>query len=165
MQVVGETEAEAKKRARGKFFHVDRVNGYDWFDSFRSALRRGQSISVGTPWFPEWQGIGQDGILTSLFVYDGTPSHYAWHNYKLCGEKIIDGQPYIVAKPWQGKGFGDNGWCYIGREAFNKAYDIYGTIGITQTKAKKEDIRTIQLTALQYVLIYFGRMLGLKAYA
>lgn len=164
MKRPGEDDNTALNHRRGPFYSVDHLEGYDWFDSFRAALRNGRRpISIGTIWFKEW-GKPQNGILTS-FAYDGNRGNYPWHNYKICGEKIINEQPYLIAKTWQGRGYGDNGWCYIPRDVFNKAFDIYGTIGIIQPPFAPKDVFTIKLTILQFALLYLGRLIGLKAYA
>jgi len=160
------TEEEAKTHGRGKYYSVDKLDGLDWFDSFRTALRNGKrSISVGTIWFPEWHMTGQDGILTSLFVYNGNPNAYPWHNYAIVGEKTINGTPYLIAKTWQGRNFGDSGWCYLSSETFNKAFDIYGTCGFTQPAFSPQDTFTIKITILQFVIMYIGRIIGLTAHA
>ena len=73
MRIDETTDAEAKKHIRGKYYYVDKIKGYDWFDSHRLALRRAKvSISVGTIWFQEWMFTpAETGILTPHFVFDG----------------------------------------------------------------------------------------------
>lgn len=160
------TDQEAEQHRRGKYYSVDKVSGCDWFDGFRLALRNGKRpISTGTIWFREWEQVASDGVLTSNFVYNGNPDQYPWHNYKICGEKVIDGVPYLIAKSWQGPNYGDKGWCYFSRETFNKAFDIYGTIGLVQPPFTPQDTFTIRLTMLQFVLAYLGRWIGLVAHA
>jgi len=161
-----ENDAQALTHRRGAFYSVEKVSGCDWFDSMRLALRKsGTSISVGTLWFLEWGETASDGILTPYFYFDGKWDEESGHNYKICGEKTINGQPYLIAKPWLGKNFGDNGWCYFSRETFNKVFDIYGTIAIIQTRATPQDIITIRITILQFLILYLGRIINMRAYA
>lgn len=160
------TETEALTHRRGKFFNVEKVPNEDWFNTFRQALRIGKRpISVGTIWFPEWSLTGSSGILSSAFSFDGKWDTEGGHNYKICGEKTINGLPHLVAKTWQGPQFGDKGWCYFPRETFNKAFDVYGTIGITQPPYDPSQILTIRLTLYQFLLTFLNRWLGLKIYA
>jgi len=158
------TESQAQTHRRGAFYNIEQIPGLDWFDSFRTQLRKGSSISIGTIWFPEWAYTQSDGIIPT-FTYNGNANVYPWHNYKICGEKTINGFPYLIAKSWQGRHFGDQGWCYFPRETFNKAFDIYGTIGLIQGRYTPTDIVTVKITMLQFVLHYLGRIIGLQAYA
>jgi len=158
-------DIEAAKHKSGQSFNVDKAQGRDWFDSFRIALRRqkeqgtNDSISVGTIWAFGWSA---DGVIdTKDFIYSGRPFDYLWHNYKVCGEKTINGEPMLIIKAWLGKEVGDHGWLYIGRENWNKIFDIYGTIGLITAEAGPNDIYTIKLDMLQTVLVYLNRMLGL----
>lgn len=164
LQAVDEdTDQQALQHHKGKTFFVDKSPGRDWFDSMRIALRAHKDtragISIGTPWFPEWQHGGQNGVLTSNFFFDGNVGHYLWHNYLLVGELYIAGEPLIILKPWQGRNFGSGGWCYMGREAFNKAFDIYGTIAACPGPYDPKDIVTIKPELLQLVLVYLNRIL------
>lgn len=157
-----ETQNDAQMRKRGKYFIIDKLRDRDWFDSFRIALRSNRrSISVGVPWFPEWWSVGPDGVLTSLFIYDGDPSHYLWHNAKVSGETTLDnGEPALLVKSWQGRSVGDGGWLKWDRATFNKAYDIYGTFSATPgLPVSKEDIRYVEITLYQQVLLYLNYML------
>ncbi len=161
MRIDEDTEVQAQMHRRGRPFSVDLISGSDWFDSFRQALRIGKNpISVGTIWFPEWGHTAFDGILTSLFVFDGNWDSEMGHNYKICGEKTIDGVPYLIAKTWQGKNFGDKGWCYFSRETFNKAFDIYGTIGLIQPRFQPQDIYYAKLTLVQHVVQLISRFIS-----
>jgi len=161
MQVKGDTDLNnATKHRRGAYFSVDQAYQRDWFDSFRIALRNGKPISCGTPWFPEWERMGTDGILPD-FTYDGNPNDVAWHNFAIKGETTINGLPYLRIKSWQGSNYGQNGWCFMSRDVFNKAFDINGTIALVQAEALPQDTVTIQLTLLQWALVLMGRYLGL----
>lgn len=154
------TDEEAAKHKSGKTFNVDKVPGLDWFDSFRTPLRlQKQGISVGTIWFPEWEGVGKDGELSPNFAYDGNPFNYPWHNYAFTGENIMYGEPVIEAISWQGVGYADKGKCYFNRATFNRAFDISGTIGLITLVATPEDILTIKLDLVQALVMFLNRIL------
>lgn len=178
----GETNEQAIKRKRGKYFTIDKVPGRDWFDSFRLALRGNKrSISVGTPWFGEWGWAGWGNLVTVLpdgsyqITGGGIPTgimplpntnidlqRVSWHDYKICGEKTINGVPYLIGKPWAGVGFGDKGFIYLRREVFNAGYDIYGTFSATPGQpVAPEDIQYIKLTIYQQILVFVNRLLAL----
>ena len=163
-----DTIAGKMEHRKGRYFNVYDDGGMDWFDSFRSALwlnkddKRG--ISIGTPWFHEW-ATPQNGVVTSNFIYDGNPMNYAWHNWAIKGWKVIDGKIYLMGKPWQGKNYGDNGWCYFSRETIHKVMEIRGSIAYTLADAELKDIQSIQLGMLETVLVYLYRILGLIRYA
>lgn len=157
-QLKGEAEEHAVFHRGLPCFNVDRAPGYDWFDSFRIALRKGRPISVGAPWPREWEMVNSTGILTENFILrDETP----WHNSALKGETVIAGIPYLVVKSWQGKNYGDHGWVYMSREAFNKAFDIYGTIGLVDADATGYDIQQITIDIQQTILVYLNRILAI----
>ena len=161
----GETPEQASTRKRGAYYTIDQIPGRDWFDSFRLALRGNKrSISCGTPWFPEW-GFGRvnyTGIL-GVPTYTGIPGNYAWHDYKICGEKTLpDGSPALRIKSWQGPLYGDSGWVYASREVFNRAFDIYGTFAATPGHTiDPQDIQYVEATLYQQVIIYLNRILAL----
>lgn len=159
----GDTEAQSLARKRGKYFVIDRIAGRDWFDSFRLALRGNKkSISIGTPWFSEWQSVPMSGLLTSLFIFDGNEIDYNWHNALITGEKTIDGEPTMIVYSWQGNLIGDNGLLYWNRETFNKAFDIYGTIAITPGPTiLSADIQYVTATIYQLTLVYLNQMLAI----
>lgn len=137
---IEQTDADALKHKRGRYFDVDKAPGFDWFDTFRSTLWIGRiagiSISFGSPWFPELQRPA-GGVVREIDVVRGG-SHpwdvYAGHNWKICGWKTISGEPYLIGKPWCGKDYGDGGFLYLSREAFNRLMIVPGVGGFTVRK-------------------------------
>lgn len=155
LQLHETTEAEAKKHIRGKPFYVDKVPGYDWFDSHCLALRKAKiPISCGTIWFFEWMNPPDNGILTSNFVFDGTWDSEMGHNYKISGEKTINGEPTLCVKAWLGR------WFYMNRKTFNKAFDIYGTGSWIQPKFSPKDVLYVKLTIFQRILQLVSRYIS-----
>ena len=150
------TEAQAQQHRRGKYYLVEKVRGLDWFDSHRLALRHAKvPISVGTIWFPEWQFTpAETGLLTSHFVFDGKWDDELGHNYKMCGEKTINGQPTLIVKPWLGRFF------HFDRETFNKAYDMWGTASFIQPPFEPKDILFVKLTIMQRIVKLIARYIS-----
>lgn len=160
----GETQMQAQARKRGRYFVIEQLAGRDWFDSFRLALRGNKrGISVGIPWVPEFftSQVSSSGLVANA-VYDGVPTHYAWHDIDVCGEKTINGEPTLIFLPWQGDQYGDNGRGYITRAAFNAVFDNYGTIGATPgNPVQPQDVVYIKATIYQQALIYLNMILAL----
>lgn len=165
LEAPGDTPTQTLARKRGAYFMIDLAPGYDWFDSFRLALRaNGRSISMATPWFEEWEiATGIDGVLISTFDYNGIVSDYNWHDSKICGEIVLpSGEDALIDISWQGNNFGDDGKCYFTRETFNKAFDIYGTLALTPGPAiAPGDIQYVKLTILQQALVYLNDILAI----
>lgn len=175
-QVAGKLE-----NSQGQYFNVWDDGGLDWFQGFQSALwlnrhdKRG--ISVGTPWFREWQkeNVAPSGILTESFVYSGRPETVGWHNWACKGwarhntkGELINpdtGELYLMVKAWMGSSVGDNGWVYMDRPTVNRVMEIAGSVAYTQANADKKDIFTIKLARIEQALIFLWRLVGMKRYA
>lgn len=156
--VEGLEDKNGEKAYRGQPYLVEKIQGMDWFDSHRVALRRMKSsISVGTIFFPEWQFTPEEtGILTDKFVFDGTWDSELGHNYKMSGEKTIGWEPYLRVKMWVGRPF------YFNRKTFNKAFDIYGTASFIQTRRQPKDYLYVKLTILQRCVQLIARYISLN---
>lgn len=156
-----ESEEACEARRRGKSFNVDKKPGFDWFDSFRIALRNGkQSISVGTPWPQEFESPSVKGFLP--LPNPGSIKAAPWHNWKIAGEATTLGNtPVLRVKSWQGKQYGDEGWVYMTREVFNAVFDVWGTLGLITPVYSPADVQTIRLEMLQQVLVNIARILAL----
>lgn len=159
-----EVDKEAGKLEHRKsgYFNVYTDGGQDWFDAFKSALwlnrddKRG--ICLGTPWV--WSSAPA-GFLTEHFVYDGNPNSVSWHCWAIKGWTTINGEQYLIGKPWQGKNYGANGFVYLSRATINNAMEIRGSVAFTIADARPEDVRTIQLGIIETILLYLWRMIGL----
>lgn len=151
---------------KGSYFNVYDDGGLDWFDSFRSALYLNRSdkrsVLVGTPWL--WSQAPM-GFLTENFVYDGNPNSVSWHAWCIKGWTTIEGTPYLIGKPWQGKNYGANGWVYVSRETINKVMEIRGSCAFTLADATDKDIISIKISLWETVILYLYRMLQLKRLA
>lgn len=151
---------------KGNYFNVYTDGGQDWFDSIKSALWLNRSdkrgVIVGTPWL--WSSAPQ-GFLSEYFVYDGNPNSVAWHAWVIKGWTTINRVQYLIGKPWLGKNWGDNGFCYVSRETINKVMEIRGSIAFTLADATDKDIFSIKLGIWEIILLYLFRILKLKRLA
>lgn len=124
----------------------------DSFDLIRNALQLNQrSVSMATPWYPTWAKT-TNGIIAPPNSYDTTFA--SWHNWKCCGWKTINGVPYLIGKSWQGKTYGDNGFCYFPRDVINQVMSIPGTGAFTLTPYTNATAQTVVLTLWEYVGSY-----------
>lgn len=161
LQAEGETEAQALLHRKGRYFNViDPFNNMDAFDDCRNGMflfnSEKRSVSIGVPWFPEWEGTASDGVLPQ--PHDFNVSRASWHNAKVSGWKLINGAPYLIVKSWQGPNYGDHGYCYIGRDLFNQVMTISGTGAFTLSKMWKNDIQYVRLTIIETLLSYMRRL-------
>ena len=154
-------ELTAVTNRRGKYFNVIDSPELDAFDDIRNALwlnhDKGRSVSIGTPWMAEWNFVGKSGKIPSKFRFTGRES---WHNWKICGWKEIDGEPYLMGKTWQGN-VGDKGWLYFPREVINNVMEISGTGAFTVAKATSADVETIKLPLLEHLISLYYRLKSL----
>lgn len=154
VQGQNETEQEAFKHIRGAYYQVEKTN--DWFDGIRSSITLNNcSVSVASQWFESFEtSIGQDGILPEIF----SPS-FSWHNYKCVGWKQINGQPYIILKSWQGKGYGDKGYCYMSRSLCNSLLSVDGAGAFIVAPYDPSKVQTVRLDIISVLLSLYYRLL------
>lgn len=160
-QVYGlaENAGEPYQNRRGRYFNIYDDGPTDWFDSIRLALMtHNVGVSVGTPWFAQW-ATPTNGIL-SMPIYSGKPFDYVWHNYAIKGWEVINGQPMLLCKAWQGKAYGNNGWVYMNRSVCNYVMSIRGSVAYVNIKATPADISTIRVSLLETALVYLKRILA-----
>lgn len=158
------TDQEAEKHRGGSYYNIYDDGGLDWFDSIRVAIQKeAKGASVGTPWFPEFELLGQTGILSMPALNEiQNPQNLSWHNFSCKGWKTINGVPYLMIKSWQGLNYGDKGWCYMSRSICNAILEIRGSGAFIQTHSVPEDKQTIVLTLWDYVMIFWNRLQGLQ---
>lgn len=151
-------------KPRTGYFTVDKAPGYDWFDSIRIALRSGfserKSISLCTPWLPEFDSAGTNGVVPMITtVYrDSLP----YHDHKISGEILINGVPYLCDKSWQGATIGDRGWLYFGREQINTLMDMPDCGVFVVTKVPPEGVQTIALFLYERLFILLKKIVNLR---
>lgn len=159
----GDVDGEAK--ARGAYYAVE-SDKFDWFDSFRSVIQtnwvvnqRKCAISIGTPWFKEWDimSVKDDGIVPQIFT--GDPMSLSWHNWAIKGWKEINGIPYLIAKTWQGKSYGDGGWSYYDRETINKVMKIKYTAAYTVAPRDASNVGFVKRNLIETILAFADQLL------
>lgn len=113
----------ANEHRKSTFFLVD--GPHDTFDNIRAALwmhrLEFQSVLTGATWRQSWSAA-LGGIVKAR---DYSKEKGTGHAFKLCGQKIIDGEPYIVAQLSNGVDFGNGGFFYFPRDVVNKEF-TYG---------------------------------------
>lgn len=148
-------DSHAAPHRRGSYYLIE--NSSDWFDSIRSAVLMNKSaVSVGTPWFPEWE-ITHNGYIAHLINTDTTG--LSWHNWKVSGWKTINGVPYLIGKTWQGSGYGDGGLAYFSREVVNRVFDIKGSCAFVLLPYTPQDVVTVKMSIYEVVIDYLQRIL------
>lgn len=100
----------------------------DNFSSILSALYTGRiAVSLGSPWFKEWQGLPAESILPmpADMQLQAISAYTPWHNYAAKGQKTINGQKLIPIKSWQGH------WLYMPQDVANAVFALAGTGALT----------------------------------
>lgn len=164
------------------FYNVQAYAPLDFFDALRlaafSGLPEKRSVSMGTPWYSEWQAaaVGATKNPDGTFHYSNVmvprpimpmPSSLkweglSWHNWKIGGWKLINGVPYLKGKPWEGKNAGDNGWIYFNRATINAVMALKYTIAFTATHAKPKTTYTVDTALFDKWMQYLQKLIGLR---
>jgi len=125
----------AKKHRKMSYFRVD--DSVDTFNAFRAALWQNKakkcSIFTGTTWRENWNNV-KDGIIPD----EPGPPLFG-HAIKIFGQKIIIGEPYLIAQQSLGKKEGDNGLLYFSRKVINRDFK-YGAFIQWLEKFKKNNL-------------------------
>lgn len=152
LQAVGETGDKSLNHRRGAYYNVDLAQGMDWLDSIRNSLVLNQrTISIATPWYAVF-GFPVNGVIQAPQNWDTTFA--SWHNHKICGWKTINGVVYLTSKSWQGKNYGDGGYCYFSREIINQIMVINGSGAFTLTPYTNQMAQRVILTLWEYIGSY-----------
>lgn len=164
-----ETEDQAFSHKRGAYFDVDRIGDLDYFDGARSAMTLSKApLSMGTTWYGEWEPKG-NGLYGAMEANSIAPMpgdlnrKTGGHNYMIAGWKMISGLPYLIAVPWQGSKYADNGRLYIGRGVFNAVMDVWGTQLFRFEKATPADVQVVKRSTLEVLLSLYQQLLALFA--
>lgn len=157
------TDEQATSHRRGAYYQIE--NQSDWFDSIRSTITINKcSVSVATQWFPEFEPVGNgngkllsDGIITMPNLKS---TGFSWHDWKVCGWKVINGVTYLIGKSWQGKSYGDNGWCYFSREIINKLLETSGAGAFIVAPYDPSKVQTVKLDIISLLISYCRRLIA-----
>lgn len=129
-----ELDVLAAPHKKEAYFTVDGQR--DRFDSIRAALwqfkNEKRGIYTGSLWRSEWT-FAKNGIIPTE-QFQGEYGH-AW---AICGQKIINGEPYLVAQLSNGTEIGDGGFFYFPRSVINRElYNAYMFKDLTEIPKEK----------------------------
>lgn len=135
--------------------------GQDMFDAVTDAQLSGgtqmRSVAIASKWLPPFESITSDGIIPPIVnINDPNLTYHAW---KLCGRILIGDQEYQRAKSWQGLQYGQGGYCYFSRAAFNQLLSQSGAAAFVAYKGILPPIQTISTTWLQWLISYARQLL------
>ena len=115
-----ELNQKALKHRKKSYFRIDDEN--DIFEAIRRVLWQYKdkkcSVLTGACWRAGWS---RNPIIDDLRENDVCTGHA----FKIFGQKIINGKPYLVAQLSGGEEDGDHGRYYFSKEVVNKTF-IYG---------------------------------------
>lgn len=109
------------------------TGGKDLFDSIRGSMYKyGAAVVTGAMWRGEWNIT--DGIIPEEYGDSGFG-----HSFAFIGQRIIKGQPFLVAQNSYGEGVGENGLFFFSREVVNKEceYGNYFFKDLTEEEVNK----------------------------
>jgi len=151
---------KAAKHRQKSYFRPD--GQIDTFESFRAVLWQNRaiksSILTGVFWRDAWRQA-KEGIITEEESAKTTP-----HALKICGQKIINGEPYLVGQLSGCKDEGNNGLFYFPKMVINRDF-IYEALlfrDILPDEAKKKCWgfwRTIWQKVVKFIKEYFKILL------
>ena len=133
---------EVARVHRGKSFF--KIDGWrDFFDSCRGVMQmQGASILTGMYWQTEWD-FAPGGVIADKAKLDEINPHAV----KICGQKTINGQLYLVIQNSYGEGVGDKGFFYFPRSVVNKFFFGYAILDLDAQEVKKETWTLLQRIA------------------
>lgn len=148
LESVNETPTQALTRKRVPY-NVPALNG-SLFQGILSALSQGNSVSFASTWYQSFD-TPVNGIVPPP---SGLTSN---HNWKFCGVKTVNGLQYLIAKPWLGSGWGENGFCYFSEAILNRIGGQAFTfaVGTNSTPAVYE-------TLLKTLISFLQRLIGIE---
>lgn len=144
------------------YFNIQASGLLDWFDALKLALYSTEdekrSISIGTPFYPEFLKPLLGGILP---MPTSPLSQATWHNWKICGWKTIGGTQYLIGKPWCGPQYADGGFCYVSQEVINKLLSTPGSGAFTVSKILPSQIQTVDWGVVDAIISFIRNLLKL----
>jgi hypothetical protein len=142
------------------YFNIRALAPLDWFDGLRLAMlstaSEKRAISLGIPWFPEFENPTSDGTLPTPPDFD--TDRASWHNATIAGWD----ERGLKIKSWQGAQYGQNGWVYMPRAVINALMEISGTAAFTVSKVQPSQILTVDLGFVQFVVSWMRSLIGLQ---
>lgn len=148
------------------FYNIKAYAPLDYFDAIRYASMSGlpelRSVSIGTPWYPQWQISLMNGGVLMPRPLTLSPEGLPWHDWKIGGWKMMNGSPVLKGKPLEGKNIGDGGWIYFDRSTINAVMNLKYTVAFTATHMAPNSIQRIDMATYEKLKSYFRTLLGLR---
>lgn len=146
---------DAFKHIQSPYFIVKKLNG-SYFDGMISAMQiKKGTLSVGSMWLPEFETVGSTGIVRDFVV---PKSFNEGHNWEAVGVKMIDGEPRIICKSWQGANFGDKGYIYFSKVQIDSLLSVRGSGVFGQKHAEPEDIVRVKMNIIETIISFIQRL-------
>lgn len=82
------------------------------FNSVLTAAKANFGVSLPMLWYSSFMAPNEDGTLP----YASGPTSN--HNVRVCGQITIGGVVYMILKPWLGKEYGKEGYCFMSQNQF-----------------------------------------------
>ncbi len=83
------------------------------FDAIKAYIQQsGWGVSLPVHWYQNFTTVGTDGRLPS------PNGGYTLHCVAVYGTIVVDGNDYLIVKPWLGPNYGSNGYAYLSRQVF-----------------------------------------------
>lgn len=143
------------------YFNVRPAGKIDFFDACRLAMLSTSSekrgIAIGSPYWLQFGGIGNDGVYP---MPDFDLSFASWHAWAVKGWKMVNNVQYLICKMWCGPNYGDKGFGYMSREIFNATMGVRGSAAFTIDKLLPgEKIETVGLAPFVNDIVAYVRNL------
>lgn len=150
-------------RGHPAYFNIRSAGAIDAFDAARLAILSTSSekrgVTVGSPFWREWQEVGDSGILARP---DFDIDFASWHNWVIKGWRTIEDTCYATCQMLQGRHYGRRGFAFVTREVFNATMAVRGSAMFTIDKLMPgETIRTVGSIRVQQIVDYVRRLFNL----
>lgn len=137
---------------------------YDLFDNIRATLwllknlppeRRRSGILAGSYWYWQWQNASY-GVVPR----DIQTSQPSGHAFRIRGQRIINGEPYLVIQNSYGTNAGDRGLYYFPRETVNREFKDFGQLCfVDMTDAELAALKAVRRSIFQKLLDLYLELL------
>ena len=148
-------DAYAREHKQQSYFEVKQGEYLDLFDALRAALwqEKDTAIVTGAMWRDEWTSA-ENGIIPEVYGNGG----YG-HAFCLIGQKILNGEPYLIAQLSNGTDIGDNGRFYFSRAVVNKElkYGSFMFVDMPKEEAKYYSEKKLKANQIAYARFLFAK--------
>lgn len=154
-------DAYARDHKQQSYFEVKQGGYADLFDALRAALfqrkEKKTAVITGAMWRNEWTQADKGMIPTKYddFGYG--------HAFILVGQKVFNGEPYIVAELSNTTDIGDKGRFYFPRDVINKElkFGCFMFVDMPKDEAKfynEKKLNATQIARIRFLLSKYLRI-------